>query len=46
MAKMASVRQFYSPQKARTELRLPSTPVEEAVADCISWYKENGYLPK
>jgi len=46
MAKMASVRQFYSPQKARTELRLPSTPVEEAVADCINWYKANGYLPK
>jgi dihydroflavonol-4-reductase len=46
MAKMASVRQFYSPQKARTELLLPSTPVEEAVADCINWYKANGYLPK
>jgi dihydroflavonol-4-reductase len=46
MAKMASVRQFYSPQKARTELLLPSTPIEEAIADCIDWYKANGYLPK
>jgi dihydroflavonol-4-reductase len=46
MAKMASVKQFYSPQKARTELLLPSTPVEVAVADCINWYKANGYLPK
>jgi dihydroflavonol-4-reductase len=46
MAKMASVKQFYSPNKARTELLLPSTPIEVAIADCISWYKENGYLPQ
>jgi dihydroflavonol-4-reductase len=45
MAKMASVKQFYSPAKAREELLLPSTPIEEAIADCIIWYKENGYLP-
>lgn len=45
MAKMASVKQFYSPEKAREELQLPSTPIEEAIADCIIWYKENGYLP-
>lgn len=45
MAKMASVKQFYSPEKARKELQLPSTPIEEAIADCIIWYKENGYLP-
>ncbi len=44
MAKMASVKQFYSPNKARTELLLPSTPIEVAIADCITWYKENGYL--
>ncbi len=45
MAKMASVKQFYSPQKARTELGLPQTPIEHAIADCIDWYKVNGYLP-
>ena len=44
MAKMASVKQFYSPEKARQELLLPSTPIEEAISDCISWYKENGYI--
>jgi dihydroflavonol-4-reductase len=44
MAKMASVKQFYSPEKARKELLLPSTPIEEAISDCMSWYKENGYL--
>ncbi len=46
MAKMASVKQFYSPTKAQKELNLPNTPIEEAILDCISWYKENGYLPK
>ncbi len=44
MAKMASVKQFYDPNKARIELKLPSTPIEIAIADCINWYKENGYL--
>jgi dihydroflavonol-4-reductase len=42
---MASVKQFYSPQKARTELGLPQTPIEHAISDCIDWYKANGYLP-
>lgn len=46
MAKMASVKQFYTPTKAQKELNLPNTPIEEAILDCISWYKENGYLPK
>lgn len=46
MAKMASVKQFYSPQKARIELLLPSTPIEQAIEACIGWYKENGYLPQ
>jgi dihydroflavonol-4-reductase len=45
MAKMASVHQFYSPEKARKELLLPSTPIEIAITDCIQWYKDNGYLP-
>lgn len=44
MAKMASVKQFYSPDKARKELLLPSTPIEEAIADCMQWYKANGYI--
>ena len=37
---------YYSPDKARTELGLPSTPVREAVAECFKWFKENGYLDK
>lgn len=37
---------YYSPEKARKELGLPSTPVKEAVAECFAWLKENGYLDK
>ncbi|MEN9699547.1 MAG: hypothetical protein RLZZ301_745 [Bacteroidota bacterium] len=44
MAKMASIHQFYSPEKARQEIGLPSTPIEIAIEDCVNWYKENNYL--
>ena len=37
---------YYSPEKARKELGLPSTPVKEAVAECYAWFQENGYLDK
>lgn len=37
---------FYSPEKARTELQLPQTPIEVAVKECFDWFKENGYLTK
>lgn len=37
---------YYSPEKARKELGLPSTPVKEAVAECFAWFQENGYLDK
>lgn len=37
---------YYSPEKARKELALPSTPVKEAVAECYAWFIENGYLDK
>lgn len=35
---------FYSPEKARQELGLPQTPIEDAVKECFDWFKENGYL--
>lgn len=39
-------RHYYSPEKARKELELPQTPLEEAVKECFDWFKENGYLDK
>jgi dihydroflavonol-4-reductase len=44
MSKMALKDQYYSVEKARTELNLPQTPIETAIADCVNWYKEVGYL--
>lgn len=37
---------FYSVEKARTELQLPQTPIQTAVAECYHWFQENGYLTK
>lgn len=37
---------YYSADKARKELQLPSTPMEVAFKECLEWYKENGYLNK
>lgn len=44
MAKQATMEQCYSPQKAREELNMPATPIEEAINDCIAWWKQNNYL--
>lgn len=46
LAVISCDRHFYSPEKARKELGLPSTPIEEAVKECFEWFKENGYLNK
>ena len=44
MAKMSTVRQFYSAQKAIDELDLPQTPIENAINECIKWFKQNDYI--
>ena len=46
LAILSSEEHYYSPQKAREELGLPSTPLEVAVKECFDWFKENGYLDK
>lgn len=35
---------FVSPAKAISELGLPQTPIETAVADSIAWFREHGYV--
>lgn len=37
---------FYSSEKARKELLLPETPIEDAIKECYDWFRENGYLKK
>lgn len=39
-------RHYYSSEKARNELALRSTPMEEAVKECFDWFSANGYLEK
>lgn len=44
LAKQATMQQCYSPQKAREELNMPATPIEEAIQSCITWWQENNYI--
>lgn len=35
---------FYDTSKARKDLKLGETPIDEAIRDCYVWFKEKGYL--
>lgn len=37
---------YYDPSKARAELAMPSTPLEDAVSESFSWLRDNGYLER
>lgn len=41
MARMSGMLQYYSSQKAISELSMPQTPVEQAIADCLKWFRDN-----
>ncbi|HWU39342.1 MAG TPA: NAD-dependent epimerase/dehydratase family protein, partial [Candidatus Acidoferrum sp.] len=36
---------FFDPRKAIQELGLPQSPVEEALARAVHWFRANGYAP-
>jgi dihydroflavonol-4-reductase len=42
--KMARKKMFFEPRKAVQELGLPQTPVDQALADAIAWYRDHGYV--
>ena len=42
--KMAKRHMFFSAKKAVTELGLPQTPVEQAFADALGWFKQEAYF--
>jgi len=44
MSKQATMKQCYDPSKAREILKMPSTPIEAAIEDCLSWWKANEYV--
>jgi dihydroflavonol-4-reductase len=41
--RMARHYMYFSPAKAVAELGLPQTPVEEALARAVAWFRANGY---
>lgn len=43
-ARMARHRMYFDSAKAVRELGLPQTPVEEALARAVAWFRENGYV--
>ncbi len=44
--RMAKYRMFFNPAKAVSELGLPQTPPEQALADAVAWFRANGYVKK
>ncbi|HKK74768.1 MAG TPA: NAD-dependent epimerase/dehydratase family protein [Saprospiraceae bacterium] len=43
-AKFACESQYYSPQKAVQELKMPQTPIEAAIQEAYDWFVENEYI--
>jgi len=43
--RMASKRMFFDPGKAVRELGMPQSPVENALARAVQWFRSNGYAP-
>ncbi len=41
--RMAAKHMFFDASKAVRELGLPQTPVETALADAVTWFRQNGY---
>jgi len=44
--RMAAKRMFFDPSKAIRELGFPQTPVETALSDAVTWFRDNGYVSK
>jgi len=44
MAAVANDGHYFTPQKARTELALPQTPITQAVAEAFDWFLTHGYV--
>ena len=44
LAKISCEHHYYSSEKAKKELKLPTTPIEVAVKECYDWFKQNNYI--
>jgi dihydroflavonol-4-reductase len=43
--RMAAKKMFFDSSKAIRELGLPQTPVRQALAESVAWFRDNGYAP-
>ncbi len=43
--RMARKRMFFDPRKAIRALGVPQSPVEDALARAVTWFRSNGYAP-
>ncbi len=41
MVRLMGIEQYYSAAKAVKELHMPQTPVDQAIEDCLNWFKAN-----
>jgi dihydroflavonol-4-reductase len=41
---MSTHRMFFDASRAVRELGLPQTPVEDALARAVEWFRANGYV--
>ena len=41
--RMAKHKMYFNPAKAISELGLPQTPPQQALADAVDWFRKNGY---
>lgn len=44
--RMAKYKMWFDPSKAIRELGLPQTPVKQALADAVEWFRANGYVTR
>ena len=44
--RMAKYKMWFNPAKAIRELGLPQTPVKQALAEAVAWFRANGYAKK
>jgi len=42
--RMARYKMFFNPAKAIGELGLPQTPLRQAFAEAVEWFRKNGYV--
>lgn len=41
---MLTIDNYYTPAKAVAELKMPQTPIEEAIADAVAWFAKHDYV--